>query len=125
MPIYEYICPQCNGRFSKLVRGWTDPAGLACPRCNNTEVRRAISRVSVVRSEESRLDAMGDAAMFSGLDEDDPASVARWAKKMGKEMGDDAGDDWDEIVDQMMEEEMNGTGEGGESGGKTEDLGWG
>ena len=125
MPIYEYICPQCNGRFSKLVRGWTDPAGLACPRCNNTEVRRAISRVSVVRSEESRLDAMGDAAMFSGLDEDDPASVARWAKKMGKEMGDDAGDDWDEIVDQMMEEEMNGTGEGGEGGkSKPEDLGW-
>lgn len=125
MPIYEYICSQCNGRFSKLVRGFSDPSNLQCPRCHNTDVRRAVSRVAVVRSEEARLDAMADPAMFSGLDENDPASVARWAKKMGKEMGEDLGADWDEMVDQMMEEEMNGEGGEGSSGAKTDDLGWG
>ena len=44
MPIYEYLCPNCNGRFQKLVQGFSDPAGLACPRCGNAQVRRAIER---------------------------------------------------------------------------------
>jgi putative FmdB family regulatory protein len=125
MPIYEYICPQCNGRFSRLVRGFSDPSDLQCPRCQNTEVRRAISRVSVVRSEESRLESMGDPSMFSDLDESNPASVARWAKKMGQQMGEEMGDDWDEMVDQMMDEELNDKGEGGAGAGRAEDLGWG
>lgn len=127
MPIYEYICPQCNGRFSKLVAGFSDPADLHCPRCHNTAVRRAVSRVSVVRSEESRLDAMADPSMFAGLDEDDPTSVARWAKKMGRELGDEAGDDWNEMVDQMLEEELNGgdDSEGSSGAGASDDLGWG
>ena len=47
MPIYEYICPNCNGRFQKLVQGFSDPAGLACPRCASTAVQRAVSRVFV------------------------------------------------------------------------------
>ncbi len=123
MPIYEYICPQCNGRFSRLVRGFSDPSDLQCPRCQNTAVQRAISRVSVVRSEESRLESMGDPSMFSDLDENNPASVARWAKKMGQQMGEEMGDDWDEMVDKMMDEE-NEKGQGG-GAGRSEDLGWG
>ncbi len=125
MPIYEYICTQCNGRFSKLVQGYRDPDNLACPRCHNSDVRRAVSRVSQVRSEDARLEAMGDASMFSGLDENDPMSVARWAKKMGKELGDEMGDDWNDMVDQMIEEEMNGEGEAGAPSSKSDDLGWG
>lgn len=121
MPIYEYRCNQCAGRFSKLVRGFSDPSDLACPRCGGADVRRAVSRVAVVRSEEARLDAMADPAMFAGLDENDPSSVARWAKKMGREMGEDLGDDWNEVVDQMMEEEL-GQGEGGAA--PSDDLGW-
>ncbi len=124
MPIYEYICPQCNGRFSRLVRGFSDPTDLQCPRCHNPAVQRAISRVSVVRSEEARLESMGDPSMFSDLDENNPASVARWAKKMGQQMGEEMGDDWDEMVDKMMDEE-NEKGQGGGGAGRSEDLGWG
>ncbi|HNP71517.1 MAG TPA: zinc ribbon domain-containing protein [Kouleothrix sp.] len=133
MPIYEYICPECNGRFQKLVRGFTDPAGLACPRCGNTAVRRAVSRVAVVKSEEARFENLADPSKLAGLDENDPRSIARWAKKLGKELGDEAGDDWDELVDQMMEEELSGDeqdeGAGGQPGrkrqSKPDDLGWG
>jgi putative FmdB family regulatory protein len=128
MPIYEYLCPACNGRFQKLVRGFSDPAGLACPRCGSPKVQRAISRVSVLKSEESRADTLADASMFAGLDENDPKSIARWAKKLGKELGEDAGEDWDELVDQMLEEEMNGEeDEEGQkkSAEKADDLGWG
>jgi putative FmdB family regulatory protein len=84
MPIYEYLCPQCNGRFQKLVYGFRDPEGLACPRCGSTNVRRAISRVAVLKSEESRIEALADPSMLAGLDENDPRSIARWAKKLGR-----------------------------------------
>ncbi len=125
MPIYEYLCPACNGRFQKLVQGFSDPPGLACPRCGNTGVRRAVSRVAVMKSEESRAESLADPSMFAGLDENDPRSIARWAKKLGKELGEEAGEDWDEMVDQMLEEELAGTGEEGEQKQAEEDLGWG
>ncbi|GAB4112606.1 MAG: zinc ribbon domain-containing protein [Roseiflexaceae bacterium] len=134
MPIYEYRCPACNGRFQKLVRGFSDPPGLACPRCGATEVKRAISRVAVLKSDESRAEALADPAMLTGLDEADPRSIARWAKKLGKELGEEAGDDWNEMVDEMLEEELNnpdGDSSDDESGGKSarksssDDLGWG
>ncbi|MFL5804682.1 MAG: FmdB family zinc ribbon protein [Roseiflexaceae bacterium] len=128
MPIYEYLCPMCNGRFQKLVRGFSDPAELACPRCGSAELRRAISRVAVLKSEESRADTLADPSMFAGLDENDPKSIARWAKRLGKELGEDAGEDWDQMVEQMLEEELSGEeGEEGEkkAANKPDDLGWG
>jgi putative FmdB family regulatory protein len=133
MPIYEYLCPECNGRFQKLVRGFSDPAGLACPRCSSTQVRRAVSRVAVLKSEESRADALADPSMLAGLDETDPRSIARWAKRLGKELGEEAGDDWDSMVEEMLEEELSGGSdeEQEEDGEKTnkpsktpDDLGW-
>ena len=133
MPIYEYLCPDCNGRFQKLVRGFSDPADLACPRCASTAVQRAVSRVSVLKSEESRADALADPSMFAGLDDTDPRSIARWAKKLGKELGEEAGEDWDSMVEEMLEEELSGGGEDGEdedgkpkkASNKPDDLGWG
>jgi putative FmdB family regulatory protein len=127
MPIYEYLCPQCNGRFQKLVQGFSDPAGLACPRCGNAAVQRAVSRVAVLKSEEARTEALADDSMFAGLDEDDPRSIARWAKRLGKELGEEAGEDWDSMVDEMLEEELGDKDEDGEKKGteKPDDLGWG
>lgn len=132
MPIYEYSCPDCHARFQKLVRGFSDPVGLTCPRCNSIRVTRAVSRFATIKSEETRLEAMADPATFAGLDENDPRSIAQWAKKMGKELGEDAGEDWDEMVDQMLEEELGGKGEDDEAEGNTssrakkkeDQLGW-
>ncbi len=123
MPIYEYTCQVCHGHFQKLVSGFQTPANLQCPRCASTDVRKAVSRFAVKQSEESRLDALADPSTFSGLDENDPASIARWAKKMGQQMGDDAGEDWDQMVEEMLDEEMGGGDKGETTGG--DDLGWG
>ncbi|MEI8306521.1 MAG: zinc ribbon domain-containing protein [Chloroflexales bacterium] len=133
MPIYEYQCPACSGTFQKLVRGFSDPPDLVCPRCGNHQVRRAVSRFATLKSEDARMEAMADPASFAGLDENDPRSVARWAKRMGKELGEDAGEDWEQMVDQMLEEEMSGEAgdETPEDGSppkpskKATDLGWG
>lgn len=132
MPIYEYLCPSCNGKFQKLVRGFDDPPGLACPRCGSPQVRRAVSRFATLKSDDERIESLADPSTLAGLDESDPRSIARWAKKLGKELGEDAGEDWDEMVDQMLEEELDEDGEddgetpGGPRGKKgPDDLGWG
>jgi putative FmdB family regulatory protein len=123
MPIYEYTCPQCNGRFQKLVQGFGTPSNLQCPRCGNRNVQKAVARFAFMQGEEARLEALADPTSLAGLDENDPVAVARWAKKMGKELGEDVGDDWDEMVEEMLEEELQGKPGGAQSG--TDDLGWG
>lgn len=135
MPIYEYICSACHGRFQKLVQGFRDPANLACPRCGTAQVKRAVSRVAQLKSDEARAEALGDASMFAGLDENDPRSIARWAKKLGKELGEEAGDDWDSMVDEMLEEELSGAADDDadeeaadkprKKPGVSDNLGWG
>lgn len=128
MPIYEYLCPACNGKFQKLVRGFSDPEGLVCPRCGSPKVRRAVSRFATLKSEDDRIESLADPSTLSGLDESDPRAIARWAKKLGKELGEDAGEDWDEMVEQMLEEELDEEGEGkGKARDKKapDDLGWG
>lgn len=74
---------------------------------------KLVSRFAVLRSEESRLDALADPSSLAGLDEDDPKSVAAWARKMGGELGDDLGDDFREAVEEM---------EAGGDPGATEDA---
>ena len=75
-----------------------------------------MSRFATVKSEDARLESLADSASFGDLDENDPASVARFMKKMGREFGDDLGDDFDSAVDEAMAE---GEGEG-EAGGPGE-----
>jgi len=93
-----------------------------CQKCGSLNVEKLVSRVAVSRSEESRMESLADPSKLSGLDENDPQSVARWMKKMGKEMGEDAGEDFDESIDEAMEEAESGeeSGEGSPGGG--EDL---
>ena len=67
------------------------------------------------------LESLADPSSFSGLDENDPGSVARWMKKMGREMGEEAGEDFEAEVDRAMEEsEVGGEGESG--GGGDDDI---
>jgi len=71
---------------------------------------RLVSKVAVLRSEESRLESLADPSKLGDLDEDDPQSVARWMKRMGKEMGEDMGEDFDAMMDEATEEGMGDEG---------------
>jgi len=95
----------------------------ACKFCGEEDIEQLYSRFAMPKSEESRLESLADPSSFSGLDENDPGSVARWMKKMGKEMGEDfAGEDIDQLADEAAREAA-GEGETGDSGGGTsEDL---
>lgn len=44
MPIYEFECEECGGRFEELVAAGIE--AVACPRCGAERTRRLISPVS-------------------------------------------------------------------------------
>ncbi len=124
MPIYEYHCQDCRRRVSILVRSISSPGTPTCPRCGGGRLERLMSRFTRVRSEEDRLDGLADPSSFGDLDENDPQSVARWAKKMGKEMGEDLGEDFDQMMEEAVDEEASGEGKapGGEADGASDEL---
>ncbi len=111
MPIYEYRCADC-GKISEFLLIKTDETFVPqCKRCRSKKMSRVLSRVRVVRSEESRMESLADPSKWGDLDERDPKSMAKWMKKMGKELGEDM-EGMDEEVDQAIEEEMTSTSEG-------------
>ena len=103
MPIYEYTCHDCRRRVSLLWRSFDDAQTRepVCPRCGGKNLSRMISRVAVVRSEESRLDDLADPSALGGLDENDPKSLARFMRKMAAETGEDLGPEFDEVIGRL------------------------
>ena len=111
MPIYEYRCKDC-GKISEFLLIRTDDAAkIECKRCKSTKLSRVLSRVRVIRSEESRMESLADPSKWGGLDENDPKSMAKFMKKMGKELGEDMDMNMDEM-EQAIEEEMSSKPEG-------------
>jgi putative FmdB family regulatory protein len=110
MPIYEFVCAQCNRKFRKLVGVVAQPSPLACPKCQSTLLNRQISRFSRVRNEDDTLDALAD-EMESVGDTDDPKTLRRMMKEVSGAMGEDLDDDFE----QMMEEEASGAGQGSDA----------
>jgi putative FmdB family regulatory protein len=106
MPIYEYTCHDCRRRVSLLWRSFTEAQSreAVCPRCGGKDLTRLISRVSVVRSEGGRMDDLADSGgeeALSGLDENDPKSLARFMRKMADETGEDLGPEFEEVVGRL------------------------
>jgi len=101
MPIYEYRCEACGKISEFLLMRIDEKFTPECKRCKSKKMSRILSRVRVLRSEESRMESMADPSKWGDLDENDPKSMAKWMKRMGKELGEDVGD-----VDHMMEEAM-------------------
>lgn len=99
MPIYDYRCRSCGKRFAAFFRSFSEVGPVACQHCGSSEVGRLAPRVAQLASEDARLDRLADPSSLGDVDENDPASVARWAKRLGREMGEDLGDEFDEAMD--------------------------
>ena len=124
MPIYEYRCLRCRGRFSVLLLHPNQEVEPRCPRCQSTQVRRLISRFAAPRSEEERLESLADPAMLADLDENDPRSIARWARRIRRALGDELGEEFDEMIEEIESGRWDEEGSEGEGGPPDEDLGW-
>jgi putative FmdB family regulatory protein len=102
MPIYEYRCDKCRRVSSVLTTRITEKVEAVCSHCGGKKMSRLMSRFAMPRSEEARIDSVTDPSRMSGIDENDPRSVARMMKRMGQEMGDEfSGPEFDEAVDAM------------------------
>jgi putative FmdB family regulatory protein len=122
MPMYEYRCTSCKKRVTILTLRASESVDAVCDRCGARTLERLMSRFAMGRSDEARMNALADPSNLSGLDESDPASVARWMKKMSKEMGEEAGGgaDIDEMADEMASGSLGDDGgddDGGADGG--------
>jgi putative FmdB family regulatory protein len=123
MPIYEYRCLDCGRYQSVFLRSFRQPTDLHCNRCNGSHLRKLVSRFAVLRSEDARLDQLADPSSLGDVDENDPRSVARWARRMGESMGEDLGDDFHEMVDRLEAGEEPDDLEAAADGAGSDDLG--
>jgi putative FmdB family regulatory protein len=106
MPIYEYRCQNCQRHFSVFWRTFSsaDDEKVLCKRCGSTDIIRLVSRVRVLKSEDSRMEDLADPTSWGDFDENDPKSMGRFMRKMMKEIGDEADDlgpEFEEVVDRL------------------------
>ena len=50
MPLYEYICRKCSGRFEAIRRMSERTLPVTCPRCGSTDTELAVSTAAFLGS---------------------------------------------------------------------------
>jgi putative FmdB family regulatory protein len=53
MPVYEYICQQCNREFEKVLTLQEHEATVTCPHCGSKEVTQEPAAFYAVTSSKS------------------------------------------------------------------------
>ncbi len=123
MPIYEYRCGACNRRTSVFVRSISSPVTAACEHCGSKKLSRLVSKFAVHRASGGGDGFGDDLGGMDDVDENDPQSVARWARKMRQDSGEDLGPEFDEMIGRMEAGESPDEmfGDDGEGGGGMDD----
>ena len=118
MPIYEYECAKCHRRTSVLTMRISEKVDAVCQHCGSAKLARLMSRFAMPKSEEARMEALSDPAMFGDLDENDPKSAARVMRRLGKEMGDEmGGPEMDQAIEELERGDVGDDGGGEDSSG--------
>ncbi|MGC9349930.1 MAG: FmdB family zinc ribbon protein [Anaerolineae bacterium] len=81
MPIYEYYCSVCHGRFSHLART-IDADAPPCPRCGNPEVERLVTAANLAHGATHHRDELREEA--AEVDRDDPQAMAQFLAESGR-----------------------------------------
>jgi putative FmdB family regulatory protein len=132
MPIYEYYCFDCRKRVSVFFRTMSVASDDAarCPNCEGKQLRRLVSRVSVLKSEDRRMDDMADSSLMSGLESEDPRALAHFMRKMSDEMGEPLDPEMNEVIGRLesgedpeaIESSMPDLAGGADAGGGMDDM---
>jgi len=103
VPIYEYFCLDCRNRVNVFFRSMraASEETARCPQCESERLHRLVSRVRVLKSEESRLDDLADPALMAGLEDEDPRALAGFMRRMSDEMGEPMDAEMSEVVDRL------------------------
>ena len=102
MPIYEYYCDACKKRSSFLLLRVNEAVEPYCKHCKSPAVKRVLSRVAILRSEEKRMESLLDPGKLGDLDENDPRSMEKLMKRMGSEFGDDLGEGFEGEMEEAL-----------------------
>ncbi len=101
MPNYDYICLECNKRFTLFFKyNEYENAQPICPYCESENVRRRIGRVRVAHTSLDRLQDMSDPQSLDAIDED-PRALGRMMREMKDQVGENMGPEFDEVVHRL------------------------
>ncbi|MFN8556635.1 MAG: zinc ribbon domain-containing protein [Dehalococcoidia bacterium] len=124
MPIYEFRCNACNRTVSVFQRSISTAVAARCSHCGAEDLTRLVSAFAFHRSASyDDFDGAGDdfdEELPDDVDENDPRSMARWARRMSDELGQDMGPEFDETIRRMEAGEMP---DDSDVGGGDDDLG--
>jgi len=124
MPIYEYHCADCKRKVSVFFRSFSaaeNATSVICPRCGGSNLRRRLSRVRVLKhgstaasndfaaddddlsgGDDDDMDDLsgmgGMEQMMAGVDENDPRSIAHFARRVQTESGEQMDPEMDEAL---------------------------
>lgn len=101
MPIYEYLCLECEAQFQSLVMGREEEGALRCPDCGKGRLKRLISRVAYHASEQDRLAAFDPRALQSDGFYADSRNIGLAARRRAQQMGVDLGSGFEEKLDKL------------------------
>ena len=73
MPLYEYYCSDCRGKFETLISYQASLGEIACVKCHGAHVRKLISVVARSRGG-ADADGFGDYSDDYGADDGYDAS---------------------------------------------------
>ena len=144
MPIYEYLCPECNRVFSFLVRSLNEQREPSCPKCGCEGLRKMLSTFSVTSAENASGSVSGDDSFddpqveremtklmseAEGMDENDPRQLGQLMRRMSELSGSEIEPEMQEAMRRLeagedpeqIEEDLGGllgeTSEDGNRGG--------
>lgn len=103
MPIYEYICRDCRKRVNLFFRTFAAATNEAavCPECQGSNLHRLVSRVAVMKSEESRMESLADPSLMAGLESEDPRALASFMRRMSDETGEPLDGEMNEVMNRL------------------------
>ena len=64
MPIYEYLCHSCEGRFEKYVRAFGE--SVLCPACASADIEKLLSTFAMAGASEPASSAPRGGACCGG-----------------------------------------------------------
>jgi putative FmdB family regulatory protein len=100
MPLYEYLCHDCQEQVSLFFRSFaeveTKPA--VCPECGSDNLERIISKVAVVQAGKGEQAGPVNSSQ-PAADSSDPKALARSMREAGQ--GQDFGREFKEVATRL------------------------
>lgn len=103
MPSYDFRCKSCKHTFTLQFGSYAEveKSSPACPQCGSNDLSRLIRRITILTSDEARIERLSDPARLSNLDYDDPRTIGRTMREMATEIGEDFEAELGEVVDRL------------------------